>query len=63
MVDSSSIWTSGGAIMTFCGAGIGVGLIISFFNADLGNIVMIYSVAGLIITFIITAIVCFIKSV
>ena len=61
MTNSSSVWTTGGAIMTFCGVGIGIGFIIPLFNFDLGSKIMVYSVAGLIITFIITAIVGFIN--
>jgi len=61
MTNSDSIWTTGGAIMTFCGIGIGIGFIISLFDSDLGGTIMIYSVAGLIITFFISAIAHFIN--
>lgn len=61
MTNSSSVWTTEGAVMTFCGVGIGIGFIISLFDFDLGSKIMVYSVAGLVITFIITAIVGFIN--
>lgn len=58
---TNSVWTTGGAIMTFCGLGIFIGFVISLFNSDVGGGIIIYSLAGLIITFIVAGIAYFLK--
>lgn len=58
---TNSVSITGGAIMTLCGVGIGIGFIISLFNFDLGGKIMIYSLAGLVITFIVTVVTHFLK--
>jgi len=50
---TDEISTTGGAIMTFCGMGFGIGIITSFFNSDLGAKIMVYAGAGMAITLIV----------